>query len=455
MKRVSNISKNLSVLDLQKAAKRAFVGHGGKKEVMEYKENFDKNCAVLYECLMDGSWKSLLSYKQLEKMNRNGKLRHIDSPSLTTRIYQHLLLNLLEPVYSAKDNKNAVNCKKGFGITAKVKKHSVVHALKNVYYDRLDLTYCLIIDQRKCYEHVTVKKFRKMLKLLIQDTWLVDFATTVSFVDGKLPIGTPTSPFIHHVLMLTFDYLAKSIAPFSLRYADDNFLAFYTKEDAHTAKWRVKNFWWYVLGMRAKRGTSVIKPLSEPCDFCGYIFYRNYRPKTSHNKGYTLIRKRTAKNARLCNSDKSWSAYFGLFKHADSYSLMWKIEDSMKLRRLTEKIRIDRNMDAPNKDIRDLVGLTIDIYDYEIRYNNQGQPNWIKCLIGVAEKDENDEPTGRILAHEFHGNYQGIIQFIVACENRFSKSRMLPIEEVEIENQCGYIFKGSTNQLIYIEDEED
>lgn len=32
---------------------------------------------------------------------------------------------------------------------------------------------------------------------------------------------------------------------------------------------------------------------------------------------------------------------------------------------------------------------------------------------------------------------------------------MLPIEEVEIENQCGYIFKGSTNQLIYIEDEED
>lgn len=103
----------------------------------------------------------------------------------------------------------------------------------------------------------------------------------------------------------------------------------------------------------------------------------------------------------------------------------------MKLRRLTEKIRIDRNMDAPNKDIRDLVGLTIDIYDYEIRYNNQGQPNWIKCLIGVAEKDDNDEPTGRILAHEFHGNYQGIIQFIVACENRFGKSRMLPIEEVE------------------------
>lgn len=55
----------------------------------------------------------------------------------------------------------------------------------------------------------------------------------VSFVSGELPIGTPTSPFIHHLLMKDFDDLAKRIAPFSLRYADDNFLAFYTKEDAN------------------------------------------------------------------------------------------------------------------------------------------------------------------------------------------------------------------------------
>jgi hypothetical protein len=27
---------------------------------------------------------------------------------------------------------------------------------------------------------------------------------------------------------------------------------------------------------------------------------------------------------------------------------------------------------------------------------------------------------------------------------------MLPLEEMEIENQCGYIFKGSTNQMEYI-----
>lgn len=65
---------------------------------------------------------------------------------------------------------------------------------------------------------------------------LLTSLTDVSFVSGELPIGTPTSPFIHHLLMKDFDDLAKRIAPFSLRYADDNFLAFYTKEDANTAK---------------------------------------------------------------------------------------------------------------------------------------------------------------------------------------------------------------------------
>ena len=42
---------------------------------------------------------------------------------------------------------------------------------------------------------------------------------------------------------------------------------------------------------------------------------------------------------------------------------------------------------------------------------------------------------------------------MVACEKEFGKRNLLPLEDVEIENQCGYIFKGSTNQLTYIEDD--
>ena len=73
-----------------------------------------------------------------------------------------------------------------------------------------------------------------------------------------------------------------------------------------------------------------------------------------------------------------------------------------------------------------------------------------KCLIGV-EETKDGQPTGKTLAYEFHGNYQGLLQFILKCESEYGKQALLPMEEMEVENQCGYIFKGSTNQMTYIE----
>ena len=450
MKRTSNISNNLSISDVEQAARRAFEKHSGNKEVVKFQADFEINCQRLYNALKDGSWKSQLSYRQMEKVNNNGKRRHIDCPSLVTRIYQHLMLNLLEPVYGRKDNLNGLNCKKGSGITATDKRRSVLRRLKHAFYDRRDLTWCLIIDQRKCYEHVTEKVARRALKRLVADPWLADFSIGVSFVNGKLPIGTPASPFIHHVVMLGFDHWVKTLAPMSVRYADDNFLAFATKEEAQAAKWRVKNYWWYGLGMRAKRHTVTVRSMEKPLDFCGYVLCRT--PYTVHSKGYVRIRGSIAGRARRCRDNRAWASYFGQMKHADCYALMRKIEDRMKLRQLTEKIRIDRKMDARHIDMKELVGVPFTIHDYEIRYDSKKEPNWIKCLIGV-EESRDGQPTGKTLAYEFHGNYQGIIQFILACEKEYGKQALLPLEEMEIENQCGYIFKGSTNQMTYINEE--
>ena len=450
MKRLENIV--LTYQDVYKAAERAADGHRGKRPVESFFACFEENCADMFRRLQDGSWHEELSYRKLEKVNTNGKRRNIDSPTFRTRIYQHLLLNILEPFYQKKDNLNGLNCKAGCGITAKDPKRSVVNRMKHLFYDRLDLNYVLVIDQRKCYEHVSEKAVRRALKRLVADKWLVDYTIGVSFVDGKLPIGTPTSPFIHHILMLAFDYHVRTFAPFSVRYADDNCLAFPAKEEAEAAKWRVKNYWWYVLGIRAKRHTVKVQPLSVPLDFCGYVFHRNGKGVFCHNKGFVTMRRNTVQRAKICRTDKSWASYFGLMKHADAYRLMQQIEQRMKLRNLTEKIRIDRSMDARHIELRDLAGIPFTIYNYEIRCNSQKEANWIKCLIGLDEVVDGIR-TGKMLAYEFHGNYQGIIRFILAAEKEYGKSCLLPIEEAEIENQCGYIFKGSTNQLTYIENE--
>lgn len=467
MKKLINIRNALSLSDIKFAANKAMKGHSKKPEVIRFNKKFDRNCNMLYQDLLSGAWKGRIKYIKLTRINPgNGKTRYIDSPSFITRVYQHLFLYLIEPGYYQKDNLNSLNCKMGCGITSKDKKKSVIKKLKHVFYDRRDLEYYLVIDQRKCYEHISPKVVRKMLKRLTSDKWLIDFGMEVCFVSGKLPIGTPTSPLVHHIAMLSFDYLAKQIAPFSVRYADDNFLAFYTKEEANQAKWRIKNYWWYELGIRAKRHTTIIRPLDNPHDFCGFVFHRNPgKTVRDHNKGYTIVRSNILERAMNCKSNESWASYFGILSQADSFNVMKNTEIAMKLKELTEKVKLEKNT-AKEIDVKELKGTVFNIYDYEIRSNNAGEANWIKLTVGIkSSKDQapqqpfgnNNKPIldskGNVMyeARELRGNYKNLIQYLQLAENTIGgKKLILPLEDVELENCEGVCFAGSINTIKYI-----
>jgi hypothetical protein len=153
--------------------------------------------------------------------------------------------------------------------------------------------------------------------------------------------------------------------------------------------------------------------MDKPLDFCGYIFHRNSKPVTAHNKGYTTIRKTTVADAKCCNSDKSWASYFGMLKHGDTWSLMCKIEKTMKLKELTRKIKIDRRMDAKNILPKDLIGETISICDYEIRTDSKGNANWIKCLIGMEEKTKMVSQRAGCWQESFMETFRGL--FNTSC----------------------------------------
>lgn len=112
---------------------------------------------------------------------------------------------------------------------------------------------------------------------------------------------------------------------------------------------------------------------------------------------------------------------------------------------------IDRKMDAKHIDFTDVARLqSFNVYDYEIRQSH-GVDNWIKCLIGTPELDSDGQQTGRELAYEFHGNSQGLIQWLRKVEQSFPGRSFLPLEDCRISNQCGYIFDNSSNQLQYID----
>ena len=97
MKRLYGVFDNLTLDDIKEAARRAFESHDGESVVIQFAKKFDENCLALYMALRDGTYVDLIGYRKMKKKNSNGKLRDIDSPTLVTRIYEYVFINVMEP----------------------------------------------------------------------------------------------------------------------------------------------------------------------------------------------------------------------------------------------------------------------------------------------------------------------------------------------------------------------
>jgi hypothetical protein len=438
------------------AMANAATGHKSKPEVNAMLEDMDAYADRVIEAIEIGSYVGQLTYREFMHRNSNGKMRHIESPDLFTRVLQHVFIVLVQHLYDKMDPHIGMNCKKGYGITANQKGKSVARRVKNALYDRREYHYGVIIDQRKCYDHMTRKLFRKAMKLLTDDRELIDFGTEVTFHGKSFPIGTPTSPLAHHIIMLAFDRWLGSINGIKIRYADDCFLCMKTREEAQQAIWRIKQFWWFTYHLRAKRGHSKVINLDrEPISFCGFVYRRNLgKGVCDHNKGYCVPRQNIKAAARKCHKDTSWASYYGILSKTDFYRSMKEIETKMKLSELTSKIKIERDFDAEPIAIGDLARHEFTIYDYELRYNTvEGTPvpTWLRIIIGINEIDDLGMPTGNIKRYCCKTEATGMVQFIAKIDEyvKMSGRSPFPLEECRIENVCGYMFKGSTTREMY------
>lgn len=448
---------NLSSEIISTAMHNAAIGHSSNAEVHDMLADEPTYVIDVANSIETGDYVSRISYREFETFNSNGKERHIEQPSLFTRVLQHLFILLIRPLYDSADPGIGFNCKRGYGISANDKHKSVSHWLKRVIYERRDLHYALHVDQRRCYPHMTPALLRRALKQLTDDRELIDFGVNVTFHGKSFPIGTPTSPLAHHIIMLSFDRWLGSINGPKIRYADDCLLFFGTREEANAAKWRIKNFWWYTYRIYAKRQNSrILNVDKEPVSFCGFVYHRTEPDAHGHNKGYVTARRNIRKAVHGCRSDSSWASYYGILAKTDSFLTMQKIEEKMEFSELTAKIKVERKFDAQPISIGDLAKLTFNIYDFELRFakckeSGQQVANWVRLLVGVNETDENGNYTGNILRYTMKTEAEDVVKFMekVFLMMQGSTIPVLPINNCQLENAAGYIFKGSTNRETY------
>ncbi len=432
---------------IRRAIRKAAKGHSSKAEVRDMLSGIDEYAIRVASAIESGTYISMLSYREFDTTNSNGKRRHIEQPSLFTRVLQHLSIVLLKPLYDSLDPRISYNCKDGYGISASNPSMSLSRFLKRNVYSRPDLRYALAIDQRHCYDHMTRKLYRRALKLLTGDSELIDFAVNVTFHGNSFPIGTPTSPFAHHVIMLSFDRWLGSVPGPKARYADDVIVFCHTKEEANAAKWRIANFWWYTYCLRAKRNPRIVDLDREPLSFCGLVIRRT---PGGHSLGYCRPRSNIRLRAMRCRSDASYAAYFGIFSHTDSFSFLAKLEADMKFSELTGRIKIVRAFDAQPISLAELARVKFNIYDFELKYDKEGKANWLRMIVGVPETGADGIPTGNYLRYCIRTEAKAMVDYMAevkkACDTGEAK---LPFDDVELENSCGYMFKGTTDREMY------
>ena len=105
----SNCS-TLTIELIKEAIKNAARGHSNKREVRSMLKMIDLYAKKILESIESGSYIEKLKYRQLVKVSSKGKVRHIDSPSLFTRVLQHIFILLILPLYEKHDNFNGLNC---------------------------------------------------------------------------------------------------------------------------------------------------------------------------------------------------------------------------------------------------------------------------------------------------------------------------------------------------------
>lgn len=438
----------IGISDIERAVDSATRHRLKRADVAAFMASRSDNVRMIHRHIEEGTYMSLVEYRRMRIVNKNGTVRDILSPKLMTLILQHLCRNLLMPYYEKVDVGIGFNCKPGCGITARDRRHSLLHRTKHLFYDLRQYSHLLCVDQRKCYAHIRVKTLRRALKRIGVPVWLNDFACEVCFHHGEFPIGTPTSPLAHHIIMAGYDRFLLGLGGYPLRYADNTYMAFQSSGEANRALWRIKNYWWYELGLRAKRMTAKVFNIDKTrVDVCGYPISRLRLRRGSHinrhGKGVTRVRRSTYLSA-LRSTPASWGSYFGIMRWADCYGAMTRIQKDMRLSELTARIRLDRPLDAKEITAKELheQGIRFTIHDYTIRHKD-GKPDWLKCLIGIECND------GKVRAYEFHGSYRSLAQYLTECEKAYPKEDMLPIEDVELDSRCGYIFRDSANMIEY------
>ena len=274
------------------------------------------------------------------------KKRTIIVPTFRELVVQHMLINVLKPVFLQGVYERTYGSipKRGAHEGKKYIEKWIRHDVKNC-------KYCLKLDIKKYFENISHDILKTKLSRVIKDKKILSILyEVINATDNGLPLGFYTSQWLSMWYLKDFDHYVKEklYAPHYMRYADDIVIFGANKRKLWKTFEEIKKYLGD-LGLELNRKSQMFRfvytkhgmEYGRDLDFMGFRFFRN-RTIIRRSIYYKMMRKarKISKKSKITIFDiRQMLSYLGWLKSTDVYKMYVKyIKPFFEVRKAKKRI---------------------------------------------------------------------------------------------------------------------
>lgn len=329
----------------QKVKRNKGAGGVDKMEMDELLEHLKTHREEILISLLKGSYKPY-PVKRVEIPKENGKTRKLGIPTLTDRVVQQAILQVLSPIYEKQFSETSYGFRPNRGC------HDALRKCQE--YANQGYWYVIDMDLEKFFDTVNQSMLMEILSRTIKDNRvlsLIQKFLNAGIMDRGMfmksevgvPQGGPISPLLANIMLNELDQSLDKWGYRFVRYADDLMIFTKSKRAGQRQFQRVIKFTEGKLKLKINKEKTTITRLNQ-VKYLGYGFYRikgkcrfRVHPKsisklkdklrvvTARSNGMSIEVRKTKLNQII----RGWVQYFKL---ADMKTVMQSIDEWLRRR---------------------------------------------------------------------------------------------------------------------------